>query len=239
MKRFLSLIVAFALLCSCLALTGCSSNKDTDITKEPASTAEDINVNEDDRASAEETTENVNNGTPSTPSNVDNYNPALGIDGMYTYNIRGHEIKLSINIWDYIGNPNYDNQLRLKAIAQYYGFTKEVNGDGVYYNPTTDASVGLQYHTGMNTTSVVAAFGDSNSGLYRVTISYSTYMTERMELFYKGPDRPLSLEFAVIMAYAMEQTNADPNAYPFDFLLEYRESNDSENYFIDYPLPIN
>lgn len=238
MKRFISFIVAFALFCSCLALAGCSNNKDTDTTKEPASIVEDANVNEDDHASAEETTENVNSDTPNASSNVDNYNPVLGIDGMYTYNIRGHEIKLSINIWDYIGNPEHENLLLLKAITEHYGFTEEVNGDGVYYNPTTDASAGLQHHSDGNTTSVVAVFGSSRSNIHRITISYSAYMADRMDLYYKFSDRSLSLEFAIILAYAMEQTNANPEANPFEFLNEYRESADSDGYFLDCP-PIN
>lgn len=231
MKRFISFIVAFALFCSCLALAGCSNNKDTDTTREPASTVEDVNVNEDDRASAEEATENVN---PNASSNVDNYNPVLGIDGMYTYNIRGYEIKLSINIWDYIGNPGHENLLLLKAITEHYGFTEEVNGDGVYYNPTTNASAGLQHHSDSNTTSVVAVFG----GGHYAAINYSAYIAGNMDLYYKFSDRPLSLEFAIILAYAMEQTNANPEANPFEFLNEYRESADSYAYFLDCP-PIN
>lgn len=146
-KRITVFVVLMMVVC--LALAGCAQNINKQEANRPGenfdtgdSSIMDGTNNPDGSTSEHEAITDTNdesipdgaaeeaarNGDDSS-GGIDNHNPRQGTDGMYIYQVRGHEVKLSINIWDYIGSDTTDNFFKLTSLARYYGYGEKYNYD--------------------------------------------------------------------------------------------------------------
>lgn len=164
---------------------------------------------------------------------IDNANPKQDASGMYIYEVRGHEVKLSFNIWDYIGTEKTANYFKLITLANYFGYDEKYNFDGLWMNKHDDGSlvyVGFQHHT-EGTTDIYVG---TNTGL-KTAVTYNFYDYDSMEYVYDNPHKPISFEFILLCAYAIEYNSDGIKNDTFDSILEdYRRD---DGYVFVLPSP--
>ena len=99
MKKRFEIAVAFIMVVVlCLALTGCGQNTSKPATSNNDVTQPDVGGGENHESDTTATQE------PTAPSaSIDNKNPQQDANGMWVFEVRGHEVKLHTNVWDYIG----------------------------------------------------------------------------------------------------------------------------------------
>ena len=143
-KRFGIAVAFIMVIVLCLALTGCGQN-----TSKPATSTNDVvqpavSGGENHEENTTSTQEPV-----SPPAGIDNKNPQQDVNGLWVFEVRGHEVKLRTNIWDYIGTDETANFFRLTSLARDLGYTERYNYDGLHMNKRSDGTlvfVGFQEH---------------------------------------------------------------------------------------------
>jgi len=230
-KRIAFLIVLMMVLC--LALTGCGQN--TNRTDEGIGNKVEDGVGAgDDTGRSESPGEDFDtgdsvimdglnnpNGTTSDSnlSKVDNKNPQQDANGMWIFEVRGHEVKLHTNVWDYIGTDDTANFFRLTSLARSLGYTERYNYDGLHMNKRSDGSlvfVGFQEHDFGASTEIMVG---TEKGIWS-SVRYQSYDASKMEYVYENGEFPVSFEFIVLCTYALEYNQDGAHDDTFSTILE-------------------
>ena len=189
-KRFGIAVAFIMVIVLCLALTGCGQN-----TSKPATSNND--VVQPDVSGGENHEENT------TSTGIDNKNPQQDVNGLWVFEVRGHEVKLRTNIWDYIGTDETANFFRLTSLARNLGYTERYNYDGLHMNKRSDGTlvfVGFQEHDLGASTEIMVG---TETGIWS-SVRYQNYDTSKMEYVYENNHFPVSFEFIVLCTYALE-----------------------------------
>ena len=139
----------------------------------------------------------------SPPAGIDNKNPQQDVNGLWVFEVRGHEVKLRTNIWDYIGTDETANFFRLTSLARNLGYTERYNYDGLHMNKRSDGTlvfVGFQEHDLGASTEIMVG---TETGIWS-SVRYQNYDTSKMEYVYENNHFPVSFEFIVLCTYALE-----------------------------------
>ena len=213
MKKTVALLLALTLVLS-LALAGCG-------TKAESSGDSSAVATEQPTATDESTATLV----PEPEGDVDNTNPKQDAEGMYIYNVQGHEIKLSFNIWDYIGwvkinGEQIDNVFHTDRLAEDLGYTIEYPDVAMcYFSRYVDGyevvRAGLWPQGGGNYETIVTyrlresedkwtwyrSISVSPYDLDAMTYHSSTYVTQY----------PINLDMIILCAYCLEYYSVRDN----------------------------
>ena len=233
MKKTIALLLAFTTVL-CLALAGCGATTDIPVENENNLAEQTISLENTGNSEAS------SSGAAGSTSGIDNKNPQQDADGMYVYEVRGHEVKLSFNIWDYIGTEKTDNYFRLTSLAKDFGFDEKYNYDGLFMNKKEDGShvfVGFQQHFSEQTTEIYigASSGPQLAGP-QVGVGYTYYDLDKMDYVYDGQKTPISLEFMILCAYAVEHNAEEFHKDTFDTILEdYRMTESGHSFALPSP----
>ncbi len=211
MKKRFGIAVAFIMvIVLCLALTGCGQNTSKPATSNNDVVQPDVSGGENHEENTTSTQEPV-----SPPAGIDNKNPQQDVNGLWVFEVRGHEVKLRTNIWDYYEEP--------------------YNADGLYMRKNSDGTlvyVGFQHHT--------EGSCDVMVGTDRGTVAsvrYANFDASQMEYVTDTIKYPVSLEFCILCTYALEYNQDHPGEDPFaDILADYRMSDSGSAYRLDYPV---
>jgi len=188
MQKRIVILVVF-LIGLCLILMGCSNNASGTIVNTettPVDESQDMNFESD------------------TPSN----------DG-YLYTVRGHEIKLSVNLEDYMTKKQTATFFDIEKLASHFGFTKS-NHDGVYAIIVDDKRVDVGFQHYQNSTTELL-FNTKARGIFRAV--YNNYNVDKMEYCYYT-NYPVSYEFIVLCAKIMEDYSVEYTGNPMKGILD-------------------
>ena len=94
-KRFGIAVAFIMVIVLCLALTGCGQNTSKPATSNNDVVQPDVSGGENHEENTTSTQEPV-----SPPAGIDNKNPQQDVNGLWVFEVRGHEVKLRTNIWD-------------------------------------------------------------------------------------------------------------------------------------------
>ena len=240
MKKSIALLLALTMLL-CLALTGCGQNTDTQEANsgsnaEQSATADNDSSNEDFNTGDSTIMDGTNNPGDDFPlgndesipdggaeweathgggssGGIDNTNPKQDASGMYVYTVQGHEIKLRVNIWDYIGwikvnGVQIDDVFKVDKLAEYYGYDEKYNSDGAYKHVNSDGTMiyaGFEYGGTPSVTHIVGAYGtaDKKTLFGSGAVHIYPYDLDLMDYSY-SIERPISMDMIILCAYAME-----------------------------------
>ena len=204
MKITVALLLALTMVLS-LALVGCGQKDD--------SSGDSSSVATEQPAATDEPT-----ATPEPEGNVDNKNPKQDADGMYVYNVQGHEIKLSFNVWDYISwvkvnGEQIDNVFYVNRLAEDLGYTIE--------DPDIAACYFSRYVDGYEV--VRAGLWPQGGGNYETIITYRLRESEDKWTWYRSvsvspydldamtyhnctliEQYPINLDMIILCAYCLE-----------------------------------
>ena len=215
MKKRFEIAVAFIMVVVlCLALTGCGQNTSKPATSNNDVTQPDVGGGENHESDTTATQE------PIAPSaSIDNKNPQQDANGMWVFEVRGHEVKLRTNIWDYIGTNETANFFRLTSLARDLGYTERYNYDGLHMNKRSDGSlvfVGFQEHDFGASTEIMVG---TETGIWS-SVRYQSYDASKMEYVYENSHFPVSFEFIVLCTYALEYNQDGAHDDTFSTILE-------------------
>ena len=233
-KRITVFVVLMMVLC--LALTGCGQN--TNRTDEGIGNKVEDGVGAGDDTGRSESpgedfvtgdsvimdgSNNPNGTTPdSNLSKVDNKNPQQDSNGMYIYNVQGHEIKLSVNIMDYIGWINlngvrYENYFNVDWLAEDFGYDEVYLPNEAYMKHRDDVDglvfAGFRYNSDFKTTEIIGGYDSMDTGyLEHGDVFIEPYDTSYMEYIYGG-GYPISLDMMILCAYNFEFYSTHTSEY--------------------------
>ena len=199
MKKRFGIAVAFIMvIVLCLALTGCGQNTSKPATSNNDVVQPDVSGGENHEEKTTSTQEPL-----SPPAGIDNKNPQQDVNGLWVFEVRGHEVKLRTNIWDYIGTDETANFFRLTSLARDLGYTERYNYDGLHMNKRSDGTlvfVGFQEQDLGASTQIM---GGTETVIWS-SVRYQNYDTSKMEYVYENNHFPGSFEFIVLCTYALE-----------------------------------
>ena len=153
--------------------------------------------------------------------------------GKYIYIVRGHEVELSVNIGDYINSDDKDNLFDLASLAEHYGYNEKYSLDGLYMNRYDDGTLvfaGFQHDESDDTTQIKIG---CETGLV-TSVAYSDYNSKKMDYVYEEAHYPVSFEFIILCAYAMEYNSSSIQDDTFSTILEDYQS-DNASYVLSKP----
>ena len=236
MKKRISIFVVLSMVL-CISLSGCTQNiskQDVSQNSEQTSTQTEasqpdvsstsspdslpgFNSDTGDRTIMDESNNlddiGVSSGGELIQSNVDNYHPKQDSDGMYVFNVQGHEIRLKTNIWNYIGDAKIGgetvhNYFSLEVIAEKLGYDRKESADGVYRHDNDDGSyifAGFQHDGGSNTSQISSGrISSDNKTSYGVgPMIFEPYDFSKMDYYYYST-YPVSLDMIILCTYSME-----------------------------------
>ena len=231
MKKRFEIAVAFIMVVVlCLALTGCGQN-----TSKPATSNNDVTQPDVSGGENHENDTTATQEPTAPPASIDNKNPQQDANGMWIFEVRGHEVKLRTNIWDYIGRGETKNLFWNQVLSKDLGYEEPYNADGLYMRKNSDGTlvyVGFQHHT--------EGSCDVMVGTDRGTVAsvrYANFDASQMEYVTDTIKYPVSLEFCILCTYALEYNQDHPGEDPFaDILADYRMSDSGSAYRLDYPV---
>ena len=177
---------------------------------------------------------------------TDNSNPRYD-NGKYVYVVAGKEIRLSVNIWDYVNNGSKYKVLDWKGLLEHYGYDRPNTFQSQYMSNDNwlRIEVGYMYRDSYN----ASGFHVSNAS----AIYVSTWDKDRSSgigikvwerepdysdgyVFSTGQKEPGNIVCLILMAYAAEQLPNDPASDPFaELFSEYKVSGPADN--IEYVIP--
>lgn len=228
MKKRIAIFVVLAMVL-CLALTGCGqSDKRTDGTGNVVENGRDDGFDFDtgDSSIMDGTNNpggdsedypdggawNEAHGGDSTGS-IDNTNPKQDASGKYVYTVQGHEIKLRVNIWDYIkwvkvDGVQVDNVLYVDELASFYGYDENYNSNGAYKHKNDDGTVihaGFEYDATNEVSHITCGKRNSDgSNLGSGAVHVVPYDAGAMDYYWYYVNRPINMDMIILCAYAME-----------------------------------
>ncbi len=178
-----------------------------------------------------------NNGDGGNNGTANNSNPRYE-NGQYVYVVAGKEIRLSVNIWDYVKNGSKYKVLDWKGLLEHYGYDKPNSTHSQYMS--TDGwkriEVGYRYWDNHGVSGVFAvSMDESMSSGISVNIRQNSVDYSDRYIFSTGEQLPGDINCMILMAYTAEQMMNNPSSDPYAELFgEYRVSNSST---IEYVIP--
>ena len=227
MKKSIALLIILTMVLG-LALAGCDTPDVSDSSTTNQNTAASNDNSSDDFDTGDSTimdgTNNPDGDKEEAPqegngdSNIDNKNPQQDADGMYVYNVQGHEIKLSFNIWDYInwikldGVQIDDAAFYIYTLAEDLGYTVEdPDYSQGYYGRYVDGyevvRVGFNPQGGTDETYVSYRLREEDgSWAWYTNLLVSPYDLDVMTYYNvkTGGQYPINLDMIILCAYCME-----------------------------------
>lgn len=178
-----------------------------------------------------------NNGDGGNNSNTDNSNPRYE-NGQYVYIVAGKEIRLSVNVWDYVKNGSKYKVLDWKGLLEYYGYTSPNTTHSQYMSTGgwRRIEVGYRYWDNHGISGVFAtSMDESGSAGISVNIRQSSADYSDGYVFSTGEQLPGDINCLILMAYTAEQMKNNPSSDPYaELFSEYRVSSSGT---IEYVIP--
>ncbi|MBQ8954720.1 MAG: hypothetical protein IJ048_11450 [Clostridia bacterium] len=177
-----------------------------------------------------------NNGNGGNNS-IDNSNPRYE-NGQHVYVVAGKEIRLSINVWDYVKNGSKYKLLDWKGLLEYYGYAKPNTSHSQYLstNSWRRIEVGYRYWDNHGISGVFATSMDNNgSAGISVNIRQRNVDYSDGYVFSTGEQLPGDINCLILMAYTAEQMMNNPSSDPYaELFSEYRTSDSGT---VEYVIP--
>lgn len=235
MKKRISIFVVLSMVL-CISLSGCAQNTgEQDVNQSSGQTSAQTEASEPDVSSTSSTDSlpgfnsdtgdraimdesnnlddiGVSSGGELIQSNVDNYNPQQNSDGMYVFNVQGHEIRLKTNIWNYIGDAKIGsetvhNYFSLSVLAEQLGYEGVYTADGTYKHDNGDGTyiyAGFQHDGGSNVSYIQCGKRTSTNDAIATDLAYvEPYDFSKMDFCYYS-DYPINLDMIILCTYSME-----------------------------------
>lgn len=168
-------------------------------------------------------------------------------NGQYVYVVAGKEIRLSVNVWDYVKKGSKYKVLDWKGLLEHYGYDRPNTFQSQYMSNDNwlRIEVGYMYRDSYN----ASGFHVSNaSAIYVFTWDKDRSSGIGINVWEREPDysdgyvfstgqkEPGNIVCLILMAYAAEQLPNDPASDPFaELFSEYRVSSGSGP--IEYVIP--
>lgn len=160
-------------------------------------------------------------------TSTDNSDPRFE-NGQYIYVVAGKEIRLSVNVWDYVKIGSAYKRLDWKGLLEHYGYDKPNTTHSQYMKLDNGERVEIGY-----------GYREQYVGYSNVYIIFcaagGTIMEKNPDfsdgyLFDKGENLPGNITGMILLAYTAEQMLNNPNTDPYASLFgEYRvESSSAE-----------
>lgn len=172
-----------------------------------------------------------NDGTQNN-NTTDNSNPKYE-NGQYVYVVGGKEIRLSINVWDYVKIGTKHKVFDWEAMLEHYGYTSINSTHGRYRKLEDGSRVEIGYRV-WGDGEITGVYSDcSSTGLLSIRESNPDYSDGY--IFSTGEKYPGNINSLILLAYAAEQRLANPTEDPFaEIYGEYAIPNGSP---ADYIIP--
>lgn len=164
---------------------------------------------------------------------TDNSNPKYE-NGQYVYIVAGKEIRLSVNVWDYVKVGTKYKLLNWQGLLEHYGYT----------NPSTTHSQYMVLDDGSRVEVGYRVWGDGEiTGVFSGSSAADTWSNIRESnpdysdgyIFSTGEKYPGNINSLILLAYAAEQRLANPTVEPFASVFGGYATTDGSP--ADYTLP--